>query len=439
MSFVSKLIEKKSNICVVGLGYVGLPLAVAFAEKYNVIGFDINFRRIGQLINKIDITNEVSSDTLERVSSNLYFTNDENYIGKASLIIVTVPTPVDDARIPDLSLVKKATETIGRNMSKNSIIVYESTVYPGVTKDICIPILEKTSALKWKKYFNVGYSPERINPGDKEHNVKNIKKVIAADTNEVLNMLAEIYGSIIDAGVYKASSIEVAEAAKVIENTQRDLNIALINELAVIFHKLGIDTIDVLEAAGTKWNFLKFYPGLVGGHCIGVDPYYLTYRSQQIGYHPEVILAGRKINDNMGKFIASETVKLLIKAGKTIKSSKVFIMGITFKENVSDIRNSKVIDIINELKTFGVDVIVNDVYANKEEVKKEYKISLTDFDKVEKVDGVVIAVAHDKYKRLGKDYFEKVLNGEKKVIVDIKSIFNRYEFINDNRYIYWRL
>ena len=344
------LFKKDGNekIAVIGLGYVGLPLAVLLDTKFNVIGYDINTERVKELRKGFDRTGEISSERLK--SCSIEFTDDPGKISEAKVIIVTVPTPIDEHKIPDLGPVKAATRTVGRYMQKGSIVVYESTVYPGVTEEECVPVLEEESGLKWKKDFHVGYSPERVNPGDREHTIDKIVKVVAGDTPEITEFLAQLYGSVITAGVHKAPDIKTAEAAKVIENTQRDLNIALMNELSIIFDKMGIDTKAVLEAAGTKWNFLRFDPGLVGGHCIGVDPYYLTFKAQAVGYHPEVILAGRRINDYMGKFVAENTVKKLIKAGKAVKGSKVLILGITFKENISDIRNSKVIDIYNELK-----------------------------------------------------------------------------------------
>ncbi len=439
MDLLKQLKEHKESICIVGLGYVGLPLANAFAEKFKVIGFDNNDNRIKELKNFNDSTNEVSDKDLKRVSQNLILTDKKEDIKKAKIIIVTVPTPVDIDKKPDLSSIKNATGTVGKNLQKDAVVVYESTVYPGVTREICVPILENESGLKYGEEFHVGYSPERINPGDKEHTIKKVKKIVAGDNSETLNLLTALYGEIIEAGIHRSSSIEVAEAAKVIENTQRDLNIALINELAIIFNKLNIDTKEVLEAAGTKWNFLKFQPGLVGGHCIGVDPYYLTFRAEEVGYHPEVILAGRRINDNMGKYIAEETVKLLIKAGHKIKGTKVLVMGITFKENIPDIRNSRVIDIIKELKECGIKVVIYDPYADKMEVKKEYNIEISDYKELIFFNGIIAAVGHDKFinmkiKELDSLYIDKL----KKVLIDVKGIFNKQEFI-DNGYLYWRL
>ncbi len=439
MELLQRLKDHEELICIVGLGYVGLPLAVAFAEKFKVIGFDINQNRIAELEKFIDSTNEITSDGLKNVENNFELSSNTDDIKKAKIIIVTVPTPIDHHKLPDLTPVRMASATVGKNLQKGSIVVYESTVYPGVTKDICVPILEKESGLKWKKDFFVGYSPERINPGDKEHTVKKILKIVAGDTKDTLDLLSIVYGEIIEAGIHKASSIEVAEAAKVIENTQRDLNIALINELALIFNKLDIDTKEVLKAAGTKWNFLKFQPGLVGGHCIGVDPYYLTFKAEEIGYHPEVILAGRRINDSMGKYIANETVKFLIKTGQTVKGSKILVMGITFKENVPDIRNSRVIDIIEELRDFGFEVLVYDPYADKEEVKHTYGLDMVEKDQLKDINGLVIAVAHDKFLEMNMDEMDKLYkNTDQKIFIDVKGIFDKDKFIK-NKYLYWRL
>ena len=432
------MFNSNPTLCVVGLGYVGLPLAVLLSKKFKVIGFDINSKRVEELSSGIDRTGEVESKDL--VSSDILFTDKPELMSTADLIIVTVPTPIDEHKIPDLRPVKAATRTVGRYMKKGSIVVYESTVYPGVTEEICVPILEQESGLKWKEDFHVGYSPERVNPGDKEHTIDKIVKVVAGDTPEITDYLAEIYGSVITAGIHKAPNIKTAEAAKVIENTQRDLNIALMNELAIIFHKLGIDTKEVIEAAATKWNFLKFEPGLVGGHCIGVDPYYLTFKAQELGYHPEVILAGRRINDYMGKFVAENTVKLLIKAGKAVKDSKVLIMGFTFKENISDIRNTRVIDIYNELKEYGVAVFVYDPYAYPEEVKKEYGVDLVDditFNKP--YDAIVLAVKHNFFLKLTLREIKTLMdNCSIPVLVDVKGVYNK-EKAKEFGFLYWSL
>jgi len=430
---------KSEKIAVVGLGYVGLPLAVLLDTKFDVIGYDINTERINELKRGFDRTGEVDSDRLK--SCSVEFTNEPSKISKAKVIIVTVPTPIDEHKIPDLKPVKAATRMVGRYMKKDSIVVYESTVYPGVTEEECVPILEKESGFKWKEDFHVGYSPERVNPGDKEHTIDKIVKVVAGDTPEITDFLAKLYGSVITAGVHKAPNIKTAEAAKVIENTQRDLNIALMNELSIIFNKMGIDTKAVLEAAGTKWNFLRFEPGLVGGHCIGVDPYYLTFKAQEIGYHPEVILAGRRINDYMGKFAAENTVKKLIKAGKAVKGSKVLILGITFKENISDIRNSKVVDIYNELKEYGIEVYVYDPYAYPEEVKEEYGIELVnDISKYKPYDAVVVAVKHKQFieEFTLEKYKELMENGDHPVLIDIKGMYSKEKAVSEG-FLYWRL
>jgi UDP-N-acetyl-D-galactosamine dehydrogenase len=431
--------NRSQKIGVIGLGYVGLPLAALLAEKYNVLGFDINATRIKELKENRDRTNEVDSEALKH--SHIEFTNEAEKIAGCKLIIVTVPTPIDEHRNPDLQPVQAATETIGRYLGKDAVVVYESTVYPGVTEDLCVPILERVSGLCWKKDFHVGYSPERVNPGDKEHTIDKITKVVSGDTPEVGNFLAEIYGHVITAGVHLAPNIKTAEAAKVIENTQRDLNIALMNELALIFNKLGIGTKDVLEAAGTKWNFLTFEPGLVGGHCIGVDPYYLTFKAESIGYHPQIILAGRRINDNMGKYVAENTVKMLIKAGKAVKGSKVLILGLTFKENISDIRNTRVIDIYNELKEYDVDVSVHDPYAYKEEVKRTYRIGLIDnVEDHQPYDAVILAVKHRPYvEGLGLERIKKMSSdGGRPILIDVKAFYPQEE-ARQAGFLYWRL
>ena len=430
---------EKEKIVVIGLGYVGLPLAVLLDEKFNVIGFDINPQRIKELKENYDRTREVEKEKLEKC--NIEFTDNPEKISEAKVIIVTVPTPIDEHRIPDLRPIKSASKTVGKYMQKGSIVVYESTVYPGLTEEECVPILEKESGLKWKKDFHVGYSPERVNPGDKLHTIDKIKKVVAGDTSEITEFLAQLYGSVITAGIHKAPDIKTAEAAKVIENTQRDLNIALMNELSVIFNKMGIDTKAVLEAAATKWNFLRFEPGLVGGHCIGVDPYYLTFKAEAIGHHPEVILAGRRINDYMGKFVAENTVKNLIKAGKAVKGSKVLILGLTFKENIADIRNTKVIDVYNELKEYGIEVFVHDPYAYPEEVKEEYGIELLDnIEKEAPYDAIVVAVKHKPFvEELDFKEYKKLLgNSDKPVLIDIKGLYNKEKALKEG-FLYWRL
>lgn len=440
MSIYNELKNKTTKLAVVGLGYVGLPLAVEFGKLVPTIGFDLNKKRIGQLQKNLDTNNETSSEEL-KASKLLEVTSDPLRLKEAKFIIVAVPTPINKNKQPDLSCVTSASETVGRNLTKGSIVVFESTVYPGVTEDVCMPIIEKFSNLKYRKEFKLGYSPERINPGDKEHTLPNILKIVSGCDAETLEEIANIYGLVVKAGVYRAESIKVAEAAKVIENTQRDLNIALMNELSVIFHKMGIDTLSVLKAAGTKWNFIKMQPGLVGGHCIGVDPYYLTSKAEELGYHPQVILAGRKINDDMGKYIAEQTVKQLISASKTVKGTKILIAGITFKENISDIRNSKVIDIINELKEYDTDVIVCDPLADKEAVKHKYDIELTEYSPTLKADALILAVSHTTLKeKLTPAAIKKHLsgNGTKGVVIDVKGIFDPNDFASSGL-LYWRL
>jgi UDP-N-acetyl-D-glucosamine/UDP-N-acetyl-D-galactosamine dehydrogenase len=433
----SDFLNRNEKICVAGLGYVGLPLAALLDSKYSVIGFDINRVRIEELKRNMDRTHEVDSERLEK--SGIEFTDLPDKITGCKIVIVTVPTPIDEFKIPDLGPVRKATEIVGRHLSRGSIVVYESTVYPGVTEEICVPILERESGLTWKKDFSVGYSPERVNPGDKEHTIDKIMKVVSGDTPEVGDLLLEIYGAGITAGVHLAPNIKTAEAAKVIENTQRDLNIALMNELSLIFNKIGIDTREVLEAAGTKWNFLKFEPGLVGGHCIGVDPYYLTFKAESLGYHPEIILAGRRINDNMGKYVAENLVKMLIKAGKAVKGSKVLILGLTFKENVGDIRNTKVIDIYKELLEYGTEVYINDPFAYKEEVQHEYGLDLlSQIDDRKPYDAIVLAVKHRQYAEdLHLERLKNLSNGGKPILVDVKGLYSKEESKRKG-FIYWR-
>ncbi|KNY26601.1 nucleotide sugar dehydrogenase [Pseudobacteroides cellulosolvens ATCC 35603 = DSM 2933] len=428
--------DRKEKISVVGLGYVGLPLAVSLSEKADVIGFDISEKKIESYKQGIDVTKEVGSEKLK--NTKVQFTCNEEDLKSSSFIIVAVPTPIAKDKTPDLFPVRSASEIVGRNLCKGAIVVYESTVYPGVTEDVCVPILEKCSGLKCGIDFKVGYSPERINPGDKVHTVENITKIVSGMDDESLQIIANVYELIIKAGVYRAESIKVAEAAKVIENTQRDLNIAFMNELSIVFNKMGIDTLAVLKAAGTKWNFLKFSPGLVGGHCIGVDPYYLTYKSEELGYHPQVILAGRRINDGMGKYIAENTVKLLIKNDVQIKGSKVLVMGITFKENVPDVRNSKVIDIVNELKEYGIDVSVTDSNADVAEVKHEYGIDLVGLDSHQSYDAIVVAVNHNEYGSLTLDDLKKLYRNDKYILVDVKGLYDREEAITST-FSYWRL
>jgi UDP-N-acetyl-D-galactosamine dehydrogenase len=389
-------------IGVVGLGYVGLPLAVEFGKKVRTIGFDLSTEKVGAYLKHVDPTGEVSTEEL-KAAKQLEPTTDAARLAEADFIIVAVPTPIGDAHQPDFSPLVGASITVGRHMKKGATVVYESTVYPGATEEVCIPVLERESGMQWMQDFFVGYSPERINPGDREHTLTRIVKVVSGDTPETLERVARTYEMVIDAGVHRASSIKVAEAAKVIENTQRDLNIALMNELALIFHRIGIDTMEVLQAAGTKWNFLPFRPGLVGGHCIGVDPYYLTHKADMLGYHPQVILAGRRINDGMGHFVAEQTVKQMIQAGAHIKDCEVIVLGLTFKENCPDLRNSRVIDIVRELESYGCRVSVHDPLADKREAMHEYGVALRDWDELPRAHAVVAAVAHDAFKRRSLD------------------------------------
>ena len=421
MGIYKELLERKKTLAVVGLGYVGMPLAIEFARKINVIGFDTDKRKIDNYIKGIDVTGEVGDDTLK--NTKVQFSSDEKILSKASFYIVTVPTPIAEDKTPDLNPLINASTMIGNYLKKGDIVVYESTVYPGVTEEICIPVLERESGLTVGADFKVGYSPERINPGDKVHTVTKVLKIVAGIDEESLEEIANVYGIIVEAGIYKAESIKVAEAAKVIENTQRDINIAFMNELSLIFNKMNINTKAVLATAGTKWNFLKFTPGLVGGHCIGVDPYYLAYKAQQMGHHPEIILAGRRINDMMGKYVAENTVKQMIKADKQIKGARVFIMGLTFKENVPDTRNSKVLDIIHELQEYGIEVLVSDSVADKEEVFNEYGITLVEYDEVKNVDAVVLAVCHKEYMEITLDMLEEKYAEGTKVLIDVKGIF----------------
>ncbi len=430
----------RAKIAMIGLGYVGLPLAAAFGSRagVEVIGFDISEKKIRELERGHDATGELSPEQLR--AARISFTRDASRLQEAQFLIVTVPTPIDEHHSPDLGPVIAASRTIGRYLSPGAIVVYESTVYPGVTEDLCVPILEEESGLTCGQDFCVGYSPERINPGDKVHTVDKIVKVVSGQDAKTLETVAEVYEMVIEAGVYRASSIKVAEAAKVIENTQRDLNIALMNELAIIFGRLGIDTGEVLAAAGTKWNFLKFTPGLVGGHCIGVDPYYLTYKAEEIGYHPQVILAGRRINDGMGKYVAEMTVKKLIQADKAVKGSRAMILGLTFKENVPDIRNSKVIDIVRELREYEVEALVHDPHADPEEVQLEYDLELTSPEEAGHFDAIIWAVPHDAFKSFTLARLKELCcNGNGKgVLMDVKSVLRREE-VEAAGLLYWSL
>jgi UDP-N-acetyl-D-galactosamine dehydrogenase len=407
-----------TTIAVVGLGYVGLPLAVEFGKLYPTIGFDLAEQKIAAYRRGIDPTGEVITADLAS-AKNLEFTTDPTQLKRANFIVVAVPTPVDEAHQPDFGPLLGASESVGRNLKRGAIVVFESTVYPGATEEICVPVIERHSGLQWRRDFFIGYSPERINPGDREHSLTRITKVVSGDTPETLERVATVYGSVVKAGVYRASSIKVAEAAKVIENTQRDLNIALMNELALIFHKIGIDTTDVLKAAGTKWNFLPFRPGLVGGHCIGVDPYYLTHKADKLGYHPQVILAGRRINDGMGKYVAEQTVKQMIQSGFPVKSARINVLGLTFKENCPDLRNSRVIDVINELRSYGADVHVHDPVADSAEAVHEYGVTLETWNDLPRAHAVVVAVAHREFNaRPVGDFVDKLEPGG--LFVDVK-------------------
>jgi len=419
MSIYSKLINKETKIAVIGLGYVGLPIALEFARKMKVVGFDINQKRVDMMRNNIDPSEELEPAAFE--GCDIHFTADLNDLKDVTFFVVAVPTPIDKHNLPDLSPLIGASKTVGQALKKGDYVVYESTVYPGCTEEDCIPVLEEVSGLKFRDDFMVGYSPERINPGDTTHTLTNVTKVVSGCCAESLEEIAKVYESVVTAGVHRAASIKVAEAAKIIENTQRDVNIALVNELSIIFNKMGINTYDVLEAAGTKWNFLKFFPGLVGGHCIGVDPYYLTYKAKEFGYHAQIINSGRFVNDSMGGYVAKQTVKKIIASGKNIVEAKVLVMGATFKEDVSDIRNSKVADVVNEFISFGAKVEVVDPYANSEDLKHEYGFGL-----IEKpsgnYDAVVVAVNHEDYKGLDENYF-KSISSSKGVLVDLKGIF----------------
>ncbi len=436
MSLYEKILNKEEKISLIGLGYVGMPIAVAFAKKVDVIGYDLNDKKIELYKSGIDPTNEVGNDVI--ANTTVHFTSDETELKNSKFHIVAVPTPVNDDHTPDLTPVEGASAIVGRNLTKGSIVVYESTVYPGVTEDVCIPILEKESGLKCGVDFKVGYSPERINPGDKVHRLETIVKIVSGMDEESLDIIAKVYELVVEAGVHRASCIKVAEAAKVIENSQRDINIAFMNELSIIFNKMGIDTKSVLEAAGTKWNFLKFSPGLVGGHCIGVDPYYLTYKAEMLGYHSQIILSGRRINDDMGKYVAENVVKNLISADKAVKNARVAILGFTFKENCPDTRNTRIIDIVNELNEYGINPVISDPAADAEEAKHLYGIEFADINSIKDMDAVILAVAHDCFSSLKIADVDKFFGDGKKVLLDIKGILNRKEY-EDAEYSYWRL
>lgn len=436
MSLYEKLIRREEKLSLVGLGYVGMPIAVAFAKKVDVIGYDLNEAKINLYKQGVDPTCEVGDEAIK--ATTVDFTADETRLKEAKFHIVAVPTPVNDDHTPDLSPVEGASRILGRNLTKGSIVVFESTVYPGVTEDVCIPILEKESGLVCGKDFKIGYSPERINPGDKVHRLETITKIVSGMDEESLDEIAKTYELVVEAGVHRAESIKVAEAAKVIENSQRDINIAFMNELSIIFNKMGIDTQSVLKAAGTKWNFLKFYPGLVGGHCIGVDPYYLTYKAEMLGYHSQIILSGRRINDDMGKYVAENVVKSLIAANKPVKNARVAILGFTFKENCPDTRNTKIMDIIDELREYGIEPIVADPQADADEALRLYGVSFVDMSTLGRMDAVVLAVAHEQFKELTMQQMDHLYGEGQKVLLDLKGLLDRkaYEAAG---YLYWRL
>ncbi len=439
MSLYDKILKKEEKIAVIGLGYVGLPLATAFAKKADVIGFDTNVAKINMYKSGIDPTQEIGDEEIKTTAC--FFTSDEKNLTKAKFHIVAVPTPINADKTPDLSPVEGASTIVGRNLTKGSVVVYESTVYPGVTENVCVPILESESGLKYGIDFKVGYSPERINPGDKVHRLNNIVKIVSGMDKESLDTIADVYKLVIDTEIYKASSIKVAEAAKVVENSQRDINIAFMNEMAMVFDRMNIDTKEVIEAMNTKWNALKFYPGLVGGHCIGVDPYYFIYEAEKLGYHSQIVLSGRKINDGMGVFVAENIIKNLVLANKCVRQSKVVILGVTFKENCPDTRNTKVVDIINRLKEYGINPVVTDPVADYSDAKNHLNVNLTDINDIKDADCIVLAVAHNEYKAMPLEKIESMFRhcpDNEKVIIDIKSIFKK-EDIKKKGYMYWRL
>lgn len=438
MNLYEKIVKGEEKVSLVGLGYVGMPIAVAFARKIKVVGFDLNEKKIELYKNGIDPTNEVGNQVIKNTT--VEFTADPAKLREAKFHIVAVPTPVNDDHTPDLTPVEGASRLLGQNLTKGSVVVFESTVYPGVTEDVCVPILEKESGLKCGVDFKIGYSPERINPGDKVHRLETITKIVSGMDEETLDTVAKVYELVVEAGVYRAESIKVAEAAKVIENSQRDINIAFMNELSIIFHRMNIDTKSVLEAAGTKWNFLPFMPGLVGGHCIGVDPYYLTYKAEELGYHSQIILSGRRINDDMGKYVAESLVKNLIKTDAAVKGARVAILGFTFKENCPDTRNTKVIDIYKELGEYGIQPLVVDPAADAEEAKRLYGITFAALEDVKDMDAVIIAVAHDEFLKLTKEDISGFYSPkhEQKVLMDIKGLLNRKDYLTED-YLYWRL
>lgn len=431
-----KLVSREEKLSLVGLGYVGMPIAVAFAKKINVVGFDLNAAKIELYKSGVDPTREVGDDAIK--ATTVDFTADETKLQEAKFHIVAVPTPVNADHTPDLTPVEGASEILGRNLTKGSIVVFESTVYPGVTEDVCVPILERKSGLKCGVDFKIGYSPERINPGDKVHRLETIKKIVSGMDEETLDVVARVYELVVATGVHRAESIKVAEAAKVIENSQRDINIAFMNELSIIFNKMGIDTQSVLKAAGTKWNFLNFYPGLVGGHCIGVDPYYLTYKAEMLGYHSQIILSGRRINDDMGKYVAENVVKKIIAADKPVRNARVAVLGFTFKENCPDSRNSKIIDIVNELREYGIEPMIADPTADAAEAKMLYGVELVDMSEIRDVDAVVLAVAHTEFKSLSMSDIDALYREGRKIMIDVKGLLDRKEY-EAAGYSYWRL
>jgi UDP-N-acetyl-D-galactosamine dehydrogenase len=428
-----QLINKEAKLAIIGLGYVGLPIALEFAKEIQVIGFDINEKRVEMMRNNIDPSHELESSEFE--GKDIEFTSSLDKLAEASFYIIAVPTPINASNLPDLGPVLAASQSVGKVLNKGNYVVYESTVYPGCTEDDCIPVLEKHSGLKKIEDFKVGYSPERINPGDKVNTIRSIKKVVSGIDDESLDQVAKVYELVIDAGVHRASSLKVAEASKIIENTQRDMNIALINELSIIFNRIGINTYDVLEAAGTKWNFLKFTPGLVGGHCIGVDPYYLTYKAKKLGYHSKVINSGRYVNDSMGFYVGKQTVKKILERNKNVLDAHVLVMGATFKENVADIRNSKVLDVVRELDSFSVKVDIVDPHADPEELYNEYGYNLIDKPSENKYDAVIVAVNHKEYLDFDEEYFESLMNDDEGVLVDVKGIYRG----KIKRLVYWGL
>lgn len=429
-----RIVKGEEKLALIGLGYVGMPIAVEFAKHVKVIGFNHNEKRIQQYKAGIDPTHEVGDEAIQ--ATTVDFTSDEKRLSECKFLIVAVPTPIKEDKTPDLEPVENASRIVGRNIVPGSIVVYESTVYPGVTEDICIPIIEKESGLKCGVDWKIGYSPERINPGDKVHRLTTIKKIVSGMDGETLDCVAKVYELVVEAGVHRASSIKVAEAAKVIENSQRDINIAFMNELSIIFHKMGIDTKEVLEAAGTKWNFLPFFPGLVGGHCIGVDPYYLTYKADMLGYHSQVILSGRRINDSMGKYVAENCVKNLITADKPVRNARVAVLGYTFKENCPDTRNSKVWDIVNELKEYGINPLISDPVADAPEAKRIYGVEFVDLSEIKDMDAIILAVAHDEFKSLEKADIDKLYGAGQKVLLDVKGILDPAAYTD---YSFWRL